>query len=213
MRFLKTLIGALIAGAACVAFITKTFAANESSADAHAQHQAEHAESSRAVARSTASYPVPNIKLVRQDGRLVNLRDELNDDRPVVMAFIYTSCATVCPMTSHTLSELQAKLGANRDRVHLVSVSIDPEQDTPSRLREYAKTFDAGPEWQYYGGSREASEAVQRAFDVYRGAKMDHPAAILVRPSPGAPWVRLEGFPTAEQLYVELPGSLLSASR
>jgi protein SCO1/2 len=137
----------------------------------------------------------------------------LNDDRPVVMAFIYTSCATVCPMTSHTLSELQTKLGANRDRVHLVSVSIDPEQDTPSRLREYAKTFDAGAGWQYYGGSREASEAVQRAFDVYRGSKMDHPAAILVRPSPSAPWVRLEGFPTAEQLYTELPGSLLSASR
>jgi protein SCO1/2 len=155
--------------------------------------------------RTTVAYMIPDVSLVRQDGTQVKLREELNDGRPVVLAFIFTSCTTVCPLTSHTLSELQTRLGRERARVHLVSVTIDPEQDTPARLRAYAKTFNAGPEWQYYTGTREASEAVQRAFDVYRGAKMDHSPATLVRPAPSAPWVRIDGFATADQLYAELP--------
>jgi protein SCO1 len=183
-------------------------------ADEHAQHRAPAPEAVPAAGRTTANYSVPDLRLVRQDGAVVNLRSELADDRPVVLAFIYTSCTTVCPLTSHTLSELQSKLGSNRDRVHLVSISIDPEQDTPSRLRQYAKTYNAGPEWQHYTGTRDASEAAQRAFDVYRGAKMDHSTATLVRPSPGGPWVRLGGFATADQLYAELPRlAELSAAR
>ncbi len=158
------------------------------------------------VTRSTARYVIPDVRLVRQDGATVTLAKELDDGRPVVLTFIYTSCGTVCPLISHTLSQLQGMLGAHRGRAHLMSISIDPEQDTPARLRDYAKTFDAGPEWQHYTGTLAASEAVQRAFDVYRGAKMDHSAAMMVRASPGAPWVRFDGFATAEQLLAELPG-------
>lgn len=156
--------------------------------------------------RSTAAYAVPDVKLVRDDGQTVALRAEMDDGRPVVLAFIYTSCTTVCPLTSATLSALQGKLGAGRDGVHLMSISIDPEQDTPARLREYAKKFGAGSEWQHYTGTLAASRAAQQAFDVYRGDKMDHAPAVLVRTGPGAPWVRIDGFATAGQLLAELPG-------
>jgi protein SCO1 len=74
-------------------------------------------------------------------------------------------------------------------------------------------SFNAGPEWQYYTGTHEASETAQRAFDVYRSAKMDHSPATLVRPAPGAPWVRIDGFATADQRYAELPNLALSAAR
>jgi protein SCO1 len=170
-----------------------------------AEHAHHHAESIAYAARSVVSYQIPDVQLVRDDGKLVGLRGELDDGRPVILVFIYTSCTTVCPLTSHTLSELQSKLGTARNRVHLVSISIDPEQDTPARLRQYAKTFNAGPDWQHYTGTLAASEAAQRAFDVYRGAKMDHSPATLIRLAPGAPWVRIDGFATADQLYAELP--------
>jgi protein SCO1/2 len=153
---------------------------------------------------ATAAYAVPNVRLVRQDGTPVMLRDELNDGRPVVLAFIYTSCTTVCPVISHTLSQLQSKLGENAGRVHLMSITLDPEQDNPARLREYAKTFNAGPGWQHYTGTLAASQTVQRAFDIYRGNKMDHVPATLIRSAPGAPWARIEGFPTADELFAEL---------
>lgn len=201
-------------GAILAAFVAVGVAAasgSEGVAEEHLHHQASVAEG---ISRTTADYAIPDVRLIRQDGVAVKLDEELNDGRPVVLSFIFTSCTTVCPLLSHTLSQLQGKLGTNRDRVHLVSISIDPEQDTPARLREYAKSFDAGPEWQHYTGSVAASEATQRAFDVYRGAKMDHTPATLVRPAPGAPWVRLNGFATADQLFAELPDiSQLHAAR
>jgi len=186
--------------------------------DEHAHHADENAHHHGAavsnINRTTASYSIPYVRLVRQDGTAVNLGAELDDGRPVVLSFIYTSCTSVCPLISHTLSQLQSKLGDNPSRVHLVSISIDPEQDDPARLREYAKTFNAGPDWQHYTGTLAASQTVQRAFDVYRGNKMDHLPATLIRQSPGAPWTRIEGFATADQLLAELSGlAALGAAR
>jgi protein SCO1/2 len=184
-------------------------AANASAMDEHAHHHHHHVIPE--TRRSVVSYNVPDVKLVREDGKTVALPAELDDGRPVVLSFIYTACTTVCPVTTATLAELQGKLGAAARRVHLVSITIDPENDTPARLREYAKKFGAGPEWQHYTGTLAASQTAQRAFDVYRGNKMDHAPATLVRAAPGAPWVRIDGFATADQLLAELPA--LHASR
>jgi len=160
--------------------------------------------------RRMADYTIPDVSLVRDDGKSVSLPAELNDGRPVVLSFIYTTCTTICPVTSQTLSQLQQKLGADRGRVHIVSISIDPEQDTPARLAAYAKKFNAGPEWQHYTGTLAASIAAQRAFDVYRGDKMKHTPVTLIRAAPGQPWIRIDGFATADTLMGELRGMLAS---
>jgi protein SCO1 len=154
--------------------------------------------------RSMAEYVIPQIQLVRDDGKKVSLSEELNDGRPVVMSFIFTTCTTICPLMTQTLANFQSKLGADRDRVHIVSISIDPEQDTPARLTEYARRFKAGPEWQHYTGTVEASLAAQRAFNVYRGDKMGHAPVTLFRSAPGKPWLRIDGFTTAEELVAEI---------
>jgi protein SCO1/2 len=166
---------------------------------AHEHHGTVH------FSRSTAHYEVPDVTLVREDGRPVQLNHELDDPRAVVLSFVYTSCTSVCPMTSATLSELQDKLGSARSLVHIVSISIDPEFDTPARLRDYAGKYGAGPGWQHYTGTLSASQRTQRAFDVYRGNKMDHAPVMLVRPQRGSAWVRMDGFATADQLMAELP--------
>jgi protein SCO1 len=153
-----------------------------------------------AVSRSTASYQAPDVKLVRQDGRIVSLPRELDDGRPVLLNFIFTTCSSSCPLSSRTLEEFERKLGSEAAGVHLMSISIDPEQDTPARLSEYAHKFHAGPGWQYYTGSVAASIAAQRAFDVYRGEKMSHTAVTLMRAAPGKPWLRIEGFVTPDEL-------------
>ena len=152
------------------------------------------------VLRSTARYEAPDVTLVRQDGRKVSLPRELDDGRPVLLNFIFTTCSSSCPLASRTLEEFQRKLGAQAARVHLMSISIDPEEDTPARLTEYAHRFHAGPGWQYYTGTVAASIAAQQAFDVYRGEKMSHTAVTLLRSAPGKPWLRIEGFVTADDL-------------
>jgi protein SCO1/2 len=152
------------------------------------------------VSRSTVSYEAPPVTMVRADGKRVLLPRELDDGRPVLLNFIFTTCSSICPLTSRTLEEFQRKLGVQATRVHLMSISIDPEQDTPARLSEYAHKFHAGPEWQYYTGTLEASLAAQKAFDVYRGEKMSHTPVTLMRSAPGKPWLRIEGFVTPDEL-------------
>ena len=163
------------------------------------------------VAISAANYAVPPVQLVRESGKRVSLPQELDDGRPVVMNFIFTTCATTCPLSSQTFSAFQRKLGSERSRVHMVSISIDPEQDTPARLREYARKFGAGPQWQHYTGTLEASVATQRAFGAYRGDKMSHTPLTLLRAAPGKPWTRIEGFVTPDQLLQHFR-SLLAAN-
>ncbi len=152
------------------------------------------------VAITTAEYRIPAVNLVRANGTRVSLPQELDDGRPVVLNFIFTTCETTCPLSSQTFSAFQSKLGSERAHVHMMSISIDPEQDTPERLRAYAKKFHAGPQWQHYTGTLEASLAAQQAFGAYRGDKMSHTPLTLLRAAPGKPWTRIEGFVTPGQL-------------
>ena len=150
------------------------------------------------------------MHLVRDDGKVVSLPDEMNDGRPVVLNFILTTCTTICPMMSSTFAQFERRLGADADKVHLMTISIDPEHDTPARLHEYAQKFHAGREWQHYTGTLDASIAAQRAFDVYRGGKMSHTLVTLMRAAPGKPWLRIEGWATPDDLvhdYRELVAS------
>jgi protein SCO1/2 len=152
------------------------------------------------VSVSSAHYTIPPVQLVSENGKRVSLAQELDDGRPVVMNFIFTTCETTCPLSSQTFAAFQRKLGAEREHVHMVSISIDPEQDTPAKLRAYAKKFGAGPQWQHYTGTLQASLAAQEAFGAYRGDKMSHTPLTLLRAAPGQPWTRIEGFVTPDQL-------------
>jgi protein SCO1/2 len=151
----------------------------------------------------TVQYAVPAVKLVRNDGKVVSLPEEMNDGRPVLLNFIFTSCGSTCPLMSQIFSQFQRKMGPDVKKVHLMSISIDPEEDTPARLTEYARKFAAGPEWQHYTGTLDASLAAQKAFDVYRGDKMSHAPVTLMRAGPGQSWRRIDGLVTPDELLRE----------
>jgi protein SCO1 len=187
----------LIVGAAVAAP-----AATEVTATAGA-HEHHAMDASRALQRSEGAYVTPAVDLVRDDGKTVSLAAELDDGRPVVLNFIYTSGTTICPLSSQVFAQFQRGLGAKHEPVHLVSISIDPEQDSPSRLRAYAKQFQAEPGWDHYSGTVATSIAIQRAFAAYRGDKMSHTPLTLMRAAPGKLWVRLDGFATAADLLAE----------
>lgn len=160
-----------------------------------------HLDAAQEVAH-TSVVPVrlPDVLLERADGKRITLPAALTDNRPVVLNFIYTSCNSICPLLSAVLAQFRDQLGPEHAGVHLVSISIDPEQDTPQRLSVYAKRFKGGPGWDYFTGSLAASLEVQRAFGVYLGDKMGHAPVTFIRPGPGQPWTRIDGFATAQQL-------------
>ncbi len=201
MRNAITLFSAFLALAATgmVGQMTEEVLA-QSAPDPHAEQH----HMSPGTTRILTEYTVPQVKLVRADGKTVSLPEELNDGRPVVLNFIFTTCTTICPLMSQTFARLEKKLGAERDKVHLVSITLDPEEDTPARLSDYARRFKAGPEWQYYTGTLQAIKATEMAFGLYIGNKMTHTPLTLLRIAPGKPWIRINGFATADDLLWEI---------
>jgi protein SCO1 len=149
------------------------------------------------------NYAIPDIEIINKDDKKLSLIKELDDGRPIMMNFIFASCSAVCPMLSHVFMQVQNKLGKESRNIHLVSISIDPENDTPSILNAYAKKFKAGSEWDFYTGRLETSIAIQKSFNVYRGDKMNHSSVILIRSKPGKPWLRLEGFASPDAVIHE----------
>ncbi|MDB6162020.1 MAG: Cytochrome oxidase biosis protein Sco1/SenC/PrrC, putative copper metallochaperone [Gammaproteobacteria bacterium] len=159
---------------------------------------------------------LPDVTMTRSDGQTVRLRQELEDGPPVILNFIFTSCPGICPMMSQVFAQLQRTLAAQKGAAVLVSISIDPEQDTPARLREYAAQFGPHDKWRYYTGTVEASESVQRAFSVYNGDKMSHNPVTFMHVGPGQSWQRVDGLATATELlrhYHALEARQISAAR
>lgn len=155
------------------------------------------------VMRSSGIYQVPEVTLVDENRNKVSLRSDLDTDSPVMLNFIFTACATLCPAMTATFSQVQAKLDAKAEPVKMVSISIDPEHDTPEKLKEYAQKYNVGPEWQMLTGSVEDSIAVQRAFNTYRSDKMNHAPVTFLRAGKDSPWVRLDGLASAGDLLKE----------
>lgn len=169
--------------------------------DPHAHHR--QAMDQIGYTRTTARYLVPTVALTTTTGASVPLEQLLDTDQPVALNFIFTSCTTICPIMSATFAQAQKRLGSEAQQIHWISISIDPEYDTPQRLHDYAQRFHAGAHWSFLTGDVDDIVALQRAFDVYRGDKMNHIPVTLLRAGRNAPWVRLHGLTSSSELVSE----------
>lgn len=154
--------------------------------------------------RSVEHYRVPPVTLLDENGRQVSLRSHLDSGRPVIIDFVYTTCSTICPILSAGFANLQRRLGADTRGVHLVSISIDPDQDRPDRTKEYLARFEAREGWDFLTGSREAVGQVLKAFDASVRDKMSHSPFYLLRAPHSDEWVRVSGLIGADDLLHEL---------
>ncbi len=91
-----------------------------------------------AFSRSLERYEVPAVTLVNQNNKRVELNRVLSSDRPAMLEFFFTTCTTICAVRSARLAPVEADLARDRIDIDFVSISVDPEFDTPKHLREYA---------------------------------------------------------------------------
>src|SRR5262249_56804710 len=86
--------------------------------------------------------PAPGFALISQDGAPVALADLRG--KVVAVTFIYTSCTDTCPMLTALMVRVQDQLGQDfGERIAFVSITVDPDRDTPEVLKQYANTFGA----------------------------------------------------------------------
>jgi protein SCO1/2 len=156
-----------------------------------------------AYRRSVATYAVPDVSLVNQNGTPVALPALLSSDTPVVLSFVFTTCPTVCPVTTATLVRMRDVLGADGAALRLVTMTIDPDHDRPKVLADYASRHHAGAGWQFVTGTPADVERVLRAFDAGAGDKMRHRPVVLLRGAGRSEWVRIDGLASAADLARE----------
>jgi protein SCO1/2 len=158
---------------------------------------------SKKYKRTVEQYTVPNVVLINQDGKKVRLTSLLNSDQPVVIDFIYGTCTTICPVLSAGFVNLQGKLGPASKNIRLVSITIDPENDSPKVLKEYLKRYRAKPGWDFLTGSRADIDAVMRGFNAYIPDKMSHYPLNLIRSPKDGSWVRIFGIMSSREFLEE----------
>lgn len=167
-----------------------------------------------AYTRTIDNYSAPTVKLINSAGAEVRLSAMLAENHPILMQFIFTSCATICPLMSATFARGQSALTSAHDGYRMLSISIDPEYDTPKRLADYAKRNGAGENWMFLTGSKGDIGKIMRAFDVlYQGDnKMYHQPYTFLRARTDSPWIRIDGFLTVSELVEEYRAALQSAN-
>jgi len=111
--------------------------------------------------------PAPDFTLRTADGKPFRLSEQRG--KVVALYFGYTSCPDVCPTTLAQLADVRIELGEAAARLRVALVTVDPERDTPKRLRTYTTAFD--PSFLGLTGSTEALGKVWKAYGVFAEKK------------------------------------------
>ena len=122
--------------------------------------------------------PAPAFTLTTQDGKRLSLK-ELGG-KVVAITFIYTGCVDTCPLLTAKMAGLQANFGSNfGSKVFFISITVDPERDTPAILKRYAEAHRANTAgWAFLTGSTAQIQQVAKRYGIYykkmSGGDVDH---------------------------------------
>jgi cytochrome oxidase Cu insertion factor (SCO1/SenC/PrrC family)/mono/diheme cytochrome c family protein len=133
----------------------------------------------------------PNLPVVNQNGETLKFYDDLIKDKIVIVMFIYTSCTDICPLTTARMTLIEDKLGpaVGRD-IFIVSMTVDPEVDTPEKLKAYSKSFATGPGWTFVTGKPEDIRAINYRLGERSKILSDHRNEIVLGNDVTGEWQR-----------------------
>lgn len=154
----------------------------------------------------------PSFALVDQDGRKVDFYRDLIGPRRAAVNLIFTSCRGVCPLLGANFAAVArelAKRGAND--VALVSVSVDPEHDTPERLAAWRRERGGPASWTLVTGSRREVDRLLAHLEMASPQKEAHSPQMLVGGRGG--WTRLDGLAAPETVADRLAPAETPAER
>src|SRR5207344_3359932 len=111
--------------------------------------------------------PAPEFALTSQDGEQVTLAHFRG--KVVAVTFIFTLCTATCPVLTPMMSFVQDQLGHDFGaKIAFVSITVDPERDTPAVLKAYAQSFGANlAGWSFLTGDAQVIQDVTRRYGVY----------------------------------------------
>jgi protein SCO1/2 len=133
-----------------------------------------------------------DVILVNQFGEPLRLYSDLLKGKIVIINSFFATCTGVCPVMNRKMAQIQEALGDRVGRdVFLLSITVDPGNDTPARLREYAASYGARPGWHFLTGKRENVELALRKLGQYVAAREDHLTLMIVGNEPTGLWKKV----------------------
>jgi protein SCO1/2 len=127
-----------------------------------------------------------DFSLIDSSGKTVGLSDLKG--KVLLVSFIFTTCSGSCPATTHRLARVQEELdkrGLIKKGVHLVSITLDPVRDTPAKLADYIRLYDAdSTSWSFLTGPPERVAKTIAAWGMWAkpaaNGQLDHPSRIFL---------------------------------
>jgi protein SCO1 len=143
----------------------------------------------------------PNSTVITQDGTDVKFFDDLIRDRMVVISFIYTSCRDLCPINTARLAEVARRLeGRMGEDIFFVSISVDPLNDTPERLKAFADAFYDGPGWTFITGDEQTLRLIGSKLGNNSEVPANHRNEVVLGNALTGDWSRNTPFGEIETL-------------
>jgi protein SCO1 len=147
----------------------------------------------------------PNLPVVTQDGKTLKFYDDVIKGKIVVINFIYTHCPDLCPLATARLGQVQEKLGdiVGHD-LFLVSLTVDPERDTPERLKEFSASFSAGPGWLFLTGAPVDIRSINAKLGNKSTTLSEHRNEIVLGNEATGEWQRNTVFGDLDRLIMDI---------
>lgn len=138
---------------------------------------------------------IPNVPVVDQNGKALHFYDDLVKGKLVVVNFIYTNCRDICPLVTARLARLADVLGDSVGRdIFFISVAIDPEHDTPERLKEHAEAFGVGRGWTFVTGRKADIDLIRNRLGERSRFLSEHRNELLLGNDRNGSWARDSAF-------------------
>ena len=154
----------------------------------------------------------PNAVLTDQDGKTHRFYDDVIKGKVVAINFMYTSCGDTCPLETAKLLQVKHLLGDHVGKnVHLYSITVDPERDTPAVLKEYMEKFQVGENWTFLTGKKEDLDLIRKKLGMFSKDETelsDHAVSFVLGNESTGRWLRRTPFDVPESLVAALLGRL-----
>ncbi len=150
---------------------------------------------------SAAAKYFSDVELINQDGQKMRFYSDVLKDKVVIINAFFSTCTSVCPPMNRNLEKIQDALGDRLGKdVFLVSISVDPETDTPTRLKEYSRRFHARPGWLFLTGKKENVDWALYKVGQYVESKSDHTTVLIIGNEPKGLWKKAFGLAKSDEL-------------
>ena len=154
-----------------------------------------------AAALSQAEKYFSDVELINQDGQKVRFYSDVLKNKIVAINTFFTTCTNICPPMNRNFEKMQDAVGDRLGKdVFLVSITVDPETDTPTRLKEYASRFHARPGWLFLTGKKENVDWALYKLGQYVETKDDHTSIFIIGNEPKGLWKKAFGLAKSEEL-------------